>query len=280
MTMQPVVIVDANNIMHRDFHGCPPAMKAGHNVNAVRALARRVEDWRTRFQPVCITAVFDAGTSGRELLCPEYKAHRDGTPPELGYQFDLAQRYLPSHFGCDVLCVQGYEADDVIAALVGPARAAGHAVIVVSNDKDLSALVDDVAPAVALYRKDKDHWTLCGARGVEERLGVPPRLVLDCLALCGDRTDGIAGVPGIGPKSAALMLSHGSLDELLAKPEVVTRERWRQLLVGHREQVLRARRLVAPVAIPLAVMAAALRPAQGTRAMPAIDPQRPEVSRG
>lgn len=260
--MQPLVIVDAHNIMHRDFHGCPTAMKDGHNVNAVRSLARRLKDWRLRFQPAGITAVFDAGSSGREALCPEYKANREGTPPELYYQFGLAQRYLPSHLGCDVLRVDGYEADDVIAALVGPARAAGHPVIVVSNDKDLCALVDDAAPAVALYRKDKEHWDLCGARGVEERLGVPPRLVLDFLALCGDRTDGVAGVPGIGPKSAAQMLAHGSLEDLLANPAVVVRERWRQLLVSHREQALKARRLVAPVAVPRTTMAAALRPAR------------------
>lgn len=259
--MRPLLILDANNVMHRDFHGCPTVIKHGHNVNAIRALTRRLLDWRVRFEPASITAVFDAGSSGRETICPKYKADREGAPPELTYQFGLAQKYLP-RFGCDVMRVEGYEADDVIAALVGSARAAGYPCIVVSNDKDLSALVDDAPPAVALFTKQKDHWALCGARAVELRLGVPPERVLDFLALCGDRTDGVEGIPGVGPKTAAQLLTHGALPDLLDRPQLVARERLRALLVTHREQVIKARRLVAPVAVPVDVMAAALRPAE------------------
>jgi DNA polymerase-1 len=250
----PIVILDANNLLHRYFHG-PTQIHNGRNVNAVRGITALVGRLWRLFSPVAVVAAFDAGDSGRSLLLPAYKAHREGAPPELTYQIGLAQKYLPTDFQTDVVRAEGYEADDVIVTLAGVSSAQGVEVVVVSNDKDLTCIVRDESPRVTIYSVDGLKFKQVDAAAVRDRLGVSPSNVIDYLALCGDASDGVAGVAGIGPKSAAELLGKfGSLDNILAKLEEIERPRWRQLLSEGREQALQARRVLTPVQVPGAVL--------------------------
>lgn len=255
----PLIILDANNLLHRFFHGRPTEIgREGKNVNAIRGLAALVGRLWRLFSPQAIVAAFDAGDSGRSRIFPAYKAHREGTPPELHYQFDLARRYLPSHYQTDVVCADGYEADDVIVTLAGVATTEGVEVVIVTNDKDLTCIVRDDSPRVTLYSVGAAGWAQIDVAAVRDRLGVPPAAVIDYLALCGDTSDGVPGVSGIGPKTAAELLGKfGDLDTLLAALDDVdvltrlqVRPRWRDLLMSGREQALLARKVMSPVRVP------------------------------
>jgi DNA polymerase-1 len=228
----PIVILDANNLLHRYFHGRPTQIgKEGKNVNAVRGLVELVGRLWRLFHPQAIVAAFDAGDSGRTALLPAYKADREGTPPELDYQLDLARRYLPSHYQVDVVRAEGYEADDVIVTLARYFRTQKVETVVVTNDKDMACLVTDDAPCATLYSVIGDQWKRVDAAAVRDRLGVPPEAVIDYLALCGDAGDNVPGVPGVGPKTAATLLAQfGSLDVLLGSlddAEALTRHQVR-----------------------------------------------------
>jgi DNA polymerase-1 len=167
----------------------------------------------------------------------------------------LAQKYLPKDFQTDVVRADGYEADDVIVTLAGVSTAQGVEVIVVSNDKDLTCIVRDESPRVTIYSVDGAGFKQVDAAAVRDRLGVSPSNVIDYLALVGDASDGVPGVAGIGPKSAAELLGKfGSLDALLARIEEVERPRWRQLLLDGRVQALQARRVLTPVVVPGAAL--------------------------
>jgi len=261
------VMLDASNLMHRYFHAMPTQVgRGGHNVNAARGLGDLVSRLRAG-GAAAIVAVFDAGHSRREALLPAYKAHRDGTPPELAYQLEVARQFLPRHpfHWCDTLHVPPFEADDVIAALVRPTRASGREVVIVSNDKDLAHLVPQEPPTVRLLAKDAAGWSLRGAGTVEARHGVGPALMLDFLALCGDAADGIPGVPGVGPKTAATLLARfGGLEQLLDSVDQVEREALRTRLREHAELARLSRQVVAPALVPVAEIDAHLRRARGS----------------
>jgi len=251
------VLVDANNLMHRYYHARPTTISQGRNVNAARGLGELVERLRRDFRPHGIVAVFDAGTSRREELLPGYKGNRDGTPPDLAFQLQLAARDLPRRYGADTLRVPPYEADDVIVSLAQAVRGGGRPVVVVSNDKDLAHLVTDEEPRVLMYARGADAWRFSDEAAVALRFGVGPQAMLDWLALCGDTTDNIPGVPGIGPKTAASLLTkYGTLEGVLslvdAEAAASERPRLRELLSVHRDAAKLSRRLVAPVPVPLA----------------------------
>jgi DNA polymerase-1 len=254
----PVVFIDANNLLHRYFHAMPTQIgREGKNVNAVRGLGELVGRLWRLFHPQAIVAAFDAGDSGRTALLPTYKADREGTPPELLYQMDLARRFFPSHYHVDVVHAQGYEADDVIVTLVRLFRGQGVETIVVTNDKDLTCIVTDEQPCATLYSTAGSEWKRIDAAAVRDRLGVPPSAVIDYLALCGDASDSVPGVPGIGPKTAAALLAQaGSLDALYRNLEAVERPRWRELLEQHRDAAYAARKVLAPVEVPPAIIQA------------------------
>lgn len=252
----PIVILDANNLIHRYFHGRPTQIgREGKNVNAVRGLAELVQRLWKMFSPQAIVAAFDAGDSGRKALLPTYKINREGAPPDLHYQLGLVRRYFPTHYQVDVVNAEGYEADDVIVTLARGARAQGIETIVVTNDKDLACIVVDDAPRATLYSVVGSEWKRVDAAAVRDRLGVPPEAVIDYLALCGDAADSVDGVPGIGPKTAAALLAQfGTLDALLGNLEAVPKPRWRQLLQEHGARALEARRVLAPVTVPGAAL--------------------------
>ena len=244
----PVHLVDASLYVFRAWHSMPPEFqdREGWPVNAVHGFARFLLELLERQKPARIAIAFDESLDSnfRNELYPAYKANREAAPEELKRQFGYCQR-LCRALGLPVLADGRYEADDLIGAALGQVRRAGHAGLIISADKDLSQLLDG----------DDEQWDYAKdvrwrADGVKARLGVHAHQVADYLGLTGDAIDNIPGVPGIGPKTAAILLGHfGSLDELYQRLAEVPYLRMRgsaqhaARLAEHREMAMLSRRL-------------------------------------
>jgi 5'-3' exonuclease len=190
----------------------------GTSVIAVHGFTRFLLDLIERARPTHIAVAFDESltTSFRNEIYPEYKAHRDPAPPELMAQFALCKE-VAAALGVLVLADAKYEADDLIGSALIALRMAGFRNVIVSADKDFAQLIGDGDEQWDPQRNQR--WD---AHGVKTRLGVRPEQVADYLALTGDSVDNIPGVPGIGPKTAAILLQHfGTLDALLERAEEV-----------------------------------------------------------
>ncbi|WP_425603270.1 5'-3' exonuclease [Luteimonas endophytica] len=241
-------LVDASLYVFRAWHSMPDEFRGadGHQTNAVHGFARFLLELLERERPRHIVVAFDEALDScfRNALYPAYKANRPPAPEELRRQFAHCKS-LCIALGLTVLAHSEYEADDLIGSALQLARASGLRGVIVSADKDLSQLLDGTDEQWDFARGQR--W---GAAGVAARHGVEARQMADYLALCGDSTDNIPGVPGIGAKTAAALLAHfGSLDALLARVDEVPHLRLRgaaraaDRLRAHREQALLCRRL-------------------------------------
>lgn len=194
-----VLAIDFMNLLVRAFHAGKPT-----DVHAVVSMLRTVCRAIDTLQPERVVFALDGGHAHRSELLPEYKAHRDPPEPLLVQQRELAEQALEV-LGIPAVRVQGFEADDVLASIVR----SHDAVIVCSSDKDLLSL-DGRA---RIYHP----WAGGKFETAENKLGLPPSQVSDFLALCGDSSDGVPGVKGVGPKTAlALLQEHESLEAILA----------------------------------------------------------------
>ena len=241
-------LIDASLYVFRAWHSMPPEFhdKDGAPINAVHGFTRFLCDFLERTQPTHVLVAFDESltSSFRNGIYPEYKANRELPPPELIVQFNYCRR-VAAALGLCVLADLQYEADDLIGSAITVARAQGFRGVIVSADKDFGQLING----------DDEQWDFSkdqrwDAHGVKLRLGVRPDQVADFLALTGDAVDNIPGVPGIGAKTAAILLAHfDSLDALLARVEEVPYLRFRgsgQVYVRlkeHRQQALLSRAL-------------------------------------
>jgi DNA polymerase-1 len=241
-------LVDGSLYVFRAWHSMPDEFfdADGHPVNAVHGYTRFLCELLERAQPEHIAVAFDASltSSFRNAIYPAYKANRDVPPPALERQF-VQCRAITEALGIRVLIDHTYEADDLIGSTVWSMRALGLRSVIVSADKDFGQLLGEHDEQWDYARSLR--W---GPAGVHERLGVHPQQVADYLALCGDAVDNIPGVPGIGAKTAAALLTHfGSLDSLLDRIDEVTFLRLRGAatcaakLRSHVEQALLYRRL-------------------------------------
>jgi 5'-3' exonuclease len=212
----------------------------------VHGFARFLLELLERERPAHIAIAFDEALDScfRNTLYPAYKANRDAAPEALRRQFAHCKA-LCSALGLVVLAHQDYEADDLIGSALHHARAAGHRGVIVSADKDLSQLLAGMDEQWDYARNQR--WT---SAGVKARHGVDAHQIADYLALTGDAVDNIPGVPGVGSKTAAILLAHfGSLDALLARVDEVTYLRFRGAatvatkLRANREQALLWRQL-------------------------------------
>lgn len=210
--MAKLVVVDGTAYIFRAYYGVRPlSTSSGEPTNAVYGVATMLEKTIREEQPEYLAITFDTGArTFRSDIYEDYKAHRPPPPEDLLPQFDRV-RELAEALSIPTFSVPGVEADDVIATLVARARAEDFEVCIISGDKDLMQLV---GPGVTVY--EPMRVKRYGPAEVEEKMGVPPALVADSLALAGDTSDNIPGVRGIGPKTAAkLLLAHGSLDAVL-----------------------------------------------------------------
>ncbi len=219
-TPPAVHLVDGSLYVFRAWHSIPNEFfdDEGHPVNAVHGFARFLCELLERAQPEHIAVAFDASltSSFRNAIYPPYKANRELPPADLERQF-VQCRALTEALGVHLMIDHSYEADDLIGSTVWNLRAAGWRSVIVSADKDFGQLLGD----------HDEQWDYArglrwGPVGVHDKLGVHPHQVADYLALCGDAVDNIPGVPGIGAKTAAALLSHfGSLDALLERIDEV-----------------------------------------------------------
>ncbi len=216
----PLYLVDASMYVFRAWHSMPNEFHdtEGWPTNAVHGFARFLLELLERERPHHIAIAFDEALDScfRNALYPAYKANRESAPEELRRQFAHCKA-LCSALGLAVLAHADYEADDLIGTAVHRGRAGGHRAVIVSADKDLSQLLAGMDEQWD-YAKNV-RWTMAG---VKDRHGVEAHQIADYLALTGDSVDNIPGVPGVGPKTAAILLAHfGSLDALLARLDEV-----------------------------------------------------------
>ena len=261
-----IFLIDASVYVFRAYHSQLPDMvdRDGNPVHAVFGFARFLGDLMERIRPRYIGVAFDQRlrTSYRNRIYPAYKANREPTPAGLPRQFEYC-RELCRHLGVRAFVDPDFEADDIIGTLSCLMRAEGVRSAFITRDKDLAQLMRD---GDLLW--DFGARTQLGYRDVERYFGAAPERFADFLALVGDTSDNIPGVPGIGPKIATtLMRKFASLDELYANIGRVAALGLRggsalgERLATHREAVFLARRLTRIVCdMPLGVSASDLRP--------------------
>ncbi|MEI7610601.1 MAG: 5'-3' exonuclease H3TH domain-containing protein, partial [Rhodospirillaceae bacterium] len=247
-------LVDGSGFIFRAFHALPPLTRGdGTPVNAVLGFTNMLMKLLADRRAEAVAVIFDTRreTNFRTALYPAYKANREAPPPELVPQFALV-REATRAFGVPALEMEGYEADDLIAAYARLAQAAGRPVTIVSSDKDLMQLV---GPGVAMLDPIKNRSI--GPDEVFEKFGVGPDKVVDVQSLAGDSTDNIPGVPGVGIKTAAALITeYGDLDTLLARAGEIKQPKRRESLLTFADQARLSRTLVrlatdAPVPMPL-----------------------------
>ncbi|WP_353471168.1 DNA polymerase I [Salipiger sp. H15] len=239
-------LIDGSAFIFRAYHALPPLTRKsdGLPIGAVSGfcnmLQKYVEDSSGADAPTHVAVIFDKGShTFRNDMYDLYKANREAMPEDLRPQMPLTRRAtLAFNIACKEL--EGYEADDIIATLACQAREAGGRVTIISSDKDLMQLVGDgveMLDAMKNRRIDRD--------GVFEKFGVFPERVVDVQALAGDSVDNVPGAPGIGIKTAALLINEfGSLEELLDRAGEIKQPKRRETLIEKRDQIELSKRLV------------------------------------
>ncbi len=241
-----VYLIDGSGYIYRAFHALPPLTRPsdGLPIGAVHGfcamLWKLMGEAKLKDRPTHIVVLFDhSAKTFRNDIYPEYKAHRPPPPEELVPQFPLIREAVKAF---NVACIEqvGYEADDLIATYTSQAVKAGADVTVVSSDKDLMQLV---GPGVVMLDGMKNK--LIGPEEVFAKFGVPPDKVIDVQSLAGDSTDNIPGVPGIGIKTAAMLIKeYGDLDTLLAQAQEIKQNKRREKLIEFADQARISRDLV------------------------------------
>jgi DNA polymerase-1 len=239
-------LIDGSAFIFRAYHALPPLTRKsdGLPIGAVSGfcnmLQRYVEGNTGPDAPTHVAVIFDKGShTFRNDLYDLYKANRDEMPEDLRPQMPLTREATRAfNIACEE--IQGYEADDIIATLSVQARDAGGQVTIISSDKDLMQLVGDgvvMFDAMKNRRIDRD--------GVFEKFGVYPEGVVDVQALAGDSVDNVPGAPGIGVKTAALLINeYGDLDTLLERAGEIKQPKRRESLVNNAEQIRLSKQLV------------------------------------
>jgi DNA polymerase-1 len=216
--IEKIVLVDGSSYLYRAFHAMPNLMNSkGEPTGAIYGIVNMLRRLRKEHETANLSVVFDApGLTFRDVLYPEYKANRPPMPKELRAQISTAHTVIEA-MGLPILCVDGVEADDVIGTLATQAASSGLDVSIISGDKDFAQLVDNRITLVDTM-KDVAYDRL----GVEKKFGVSPEQIVDFLALVGDSSDNIPGVPKVGPKTACKWLQqYGSLDEVIQHAEQI-----------------------------------------------------------
>jgi DNA polymerase-1 len=239
-------LIDGSAFIFRAYHALPPltrksdGLPVGAVSGFVNMLWKTVEDNRGPDAPTHAAVVFDKGShTFRNDLYDQYKANREAMPEDLRPQIPLT-RDATRAFNIACLEQEGFEADDIIATLACRARDAGARVTIVSSDKDLMQLVGDgvdMFDAMKNLRIDSD--------GVVAKFGVTPDKVVDVQALAGDSVDNVPGAPGIGVKTAALLINeYGSLEDLLERADEIKQPKRRQTLIDNADQIRLSKKLV------------------------------------
>ncbi|KAA9130945.1 exodeoxyribonuclease IX [Marinihelvus fidelis] len=248
MTPEPVYLVDASIYLFRAWYSMPDGFEnaRGEPTNAVYGFTGFLCSLLEQTDSPLVGIAFDVSltTSFRNEIYPEYKANREPAPVALKRQFAWA-RDMAEAMGLKCYGDERFEADDIIGTLASCWKSRGHAIHVVTGDKDLAQLVEDGDTWWDFARNRQ-----LGSSAIAEHFGVRPDQIADYLALTGDAVDNIPGVPGIGPKTAAALLAHfGSLDAIWSRLGEIPHLSFRGAktlapkLESHREAADLARRL-------------------------------------
>jgi DNA polymerase-1 len=239
-------LIDGSAFIFRAYHALPPLTRKsdGLPVGAVAGFCNllwgELTTTRSQNAPTHIAVIFDAGSKTfRNDIFPAYKANRPPLPEDLRPQFPLTRDATRAF---NVACIEmaGYEADDIIATLAKRASEAGGTVTILSSDKDLMQLIGS---GVDMHDPMKNKRL--GLDEVMEKFGVAPDRVVDVQSLAGDSVDNVPGAPGIGLKTAALLIQeYGDLDTLLARAGEIKQPKRREALVDHADQIRLSRQLV------------------------------------
>lgn len=256
---EELFLIDGSGFIFRAYFAMAYSRQAGMTnpegveVGAVYGFTNMLLKMLREYHAPYMAVIFDAARANfRNDIYPEYKANRDETPDDLKPQFPLIKEATKA-FDLPAIELEGYEADDLIAAYTKQAVEAGKKVVIVSSDKDLMQLVQ---PGVRMLDPMKGKWV--EEEQVIEKFGVTPDKVVDVQSLAGDSVDNVPGVPGIGIKTAAQLINeYGSLEELLHRAEEIKQNKRREKLIEHAEDARISKQLVqldesAPVPVPLA----------------------------
>ena len=230
-TPRELFLIDGNSLAYRAFFALPESIATsdGRPTNAIFGFASMLVKILTDYGEVPTVVVWDAGLSGRKELSADYKAQRTSRPDLLKLQWPHL-RPLVEAFGYRNISVEGFEADDVIAALVQQAKERQIPVMVVTGDRDAYQLVDEGVRIMTTSRGITDT-KVYDREGVIDRYGIPPELIPDFIGLKGDTSDNIPGVPGIGDKTASELLQRfGDLETVLASVDQISGAKRKQNL--------------------------------------------------
>ncbi|MEJ6656138.1 MAG: 5'-3' exonuclease H3TH domain-containing protein, partial [Pseudomonas sp.] len=218
-SIAPLILVDGSSYLYRAFHALPPlTTSTGLPTGAVKGVLNMLKSLLKQYPDSPIAVVFDAkGPTFRDALFEDYKSHRPPMPDDLRSQIEPLHASVKA-LGLPLLCVDGVEADDVIGTLARQSAAAGCPVVISTGDKDMAQLVDEHITLVNTMTN-----TVMDTEGVREKFGVGPELIIDFLALMGDKSDNIPGVPGVGEKTAQGLLNGlgGGMDVIYANLEKI-----------------------------------------------------------
>lgn len=207
----PLILIDGSSYLYRAFHAYPGTMSNGDiPTNAIYGVVNMLRSMMRQFASDRIAVIFDAkGKTFRDDMYPEYKANRPPMPDDLRCQIEPLHNVIRA-MGLPLISIPGVEADDVIGTLASQASKAGMPVLISTGDKDMAQLVDDNVTLINTMTN-----VVMDREGVIEKFGIPPELIIDYLALMGDKVDNIPGVPGVGDKTAtALLQGIGSIEKL------------------------------------------------------------------
>ena len=212
-TENPIILIDGSYYLYRAFFALrlrSLTNSKGEPTGAIYGVTNMIRSLLKQYQPTHIAVVFDAkGGSFRKTLYPDYKATRDAMPEDLRVQVEPIHTILKA-MGLPLLCIDNVEADDVIGTLAKQAEVEGLSVLISTGDKDMAQLVSDKVTLI----NTMDNVIL-DPHGVEQKYGVPPSKIIDYLALMGDSSDNIPGVPGVGEKIACSLLTEfNSIDDI------------------------------------------------------------------
>ncbi len=242
--MKRLLLVDGHYYAYRSFFAIRGLSNSrGEPTNAIFGFLKAVRRMLSELRPDYAAVVWDEGIpERRSQLQPEYKQQRDETPDDLVPQIEEIRELMP-HCGLASLGLADTEADDLMASYAVAASAAGIETVLATNDKDLFQLVNDKVGIYSTAKADikdiESDFAILGRDQVLSKWGVEPECILDILALTGDSVDNIPGVPGVGPKTAAKLISeHGRIKELLGNIDAVSNEKLRAKLSDATDQII------------------------------------------
>jgi len=231
-----IILIDGNNIAYRAFYALPDTIStsSGVTTNAVLGFTSMLLKLINEQEPDSIVCTFDSKTpTFRHKMFDRYKIQRKKMPVELGNQLNLIKEVLGA-FNIACLEKEGYEADDILANITRKIKDEFEQIVIVTGDKDMLQLVSDNIKVMSL-KKGITDTVLFDSQGVEEKFGVKPQNIKDLLALMGDSSDNIPGVPGIGPKTARLLISkYGSLEGIYKNLDKLDDDRLRNMLLENK----------------------------------------------